>query len=69
MPSRPPETPFYRDDDNAVLWRDMSRLYEDFCGPEPALWMDRQKRFQVVLEDIGVRLRESDATMAHDPSG
>lgn len=55
MPSRPPETPFYEDDNNATLWRDISRTFEDFVGGEP----ERKERFVTVLEDVLVRLRES----------
>lgn len=56
MPSRPPETPFYNDSDNATLWRDISRTFEDFVGDGSD---KRQERFVTVVEDVLVRLREN----------
>lgn len=58
MPAPPPETPFYDDNDNAELWRDESRLFENFVGGEP----QRIERFITVVEDILVRLREARTT-------
>lgn len=59
MPSRPPETEFYQDDANATLWRDISRVYEDFVSDGAE---NREERFITVVEDVLVRLRErSDA--------
>lgn len=58
MPSRPPETKFYDNHENATLWRDISRLFEDFCGDDEEKWDERQKRFEIVLGDVQVRLRE-----------
>lgn len=52
MPSRPPDTKFYEDEQNATLWRDVSRLYEDFLGSEEAQWGQLQLRFQRVLNDV-----------------
>ena len=59
MPSQPPETPFYDNEENTVLWRDMSRLYEEFVGPDSAQWSEREERFVTVLNDVHTRLRET----------
>lgn len=59
VPSRPPETKVYESENAATLWRDLSRLYEDFCGPDPEQWEDRKVRFQTVIGDIQVHLRDS----------
>lgn len=59
MPSHPPETKFYENDDNATLWRDISRIFEDFAGEDPSQWPAMKDRFGTVLEDTLVRLRES----------
>jgi len=59
MPSHPPETELYNDPRNKTLWRDISRLYEDFCGSEPedeAKWPERQQAFTHVLLDVHARL-------------
>jgi hypothetical protein len=56
MPARPPETEFYDNYENFKLWRDVSRLFEDwapFDAPE------RTERFMTVLQDINNRLRAS----------
>lgn len=58
MPSRPPETSFYNDAENELLWRDMSRLYEQFLGPDSEKWSGREERFVTVLNDVHVKLRE-----------
>jgi hypothetical protein len=55
MPSRPPETEFYKDDLNHELWRDVSRLYEDRVGPNG----ERKQDFKTVLTDITARLDET----------
>lgn len=60
MPAPPPETKFYENDANSTLWRDVSRLFEDFCGDDESKWPEREKRFEVVLEDVLVKLRESE---------
>lgn len=49
MPSRPPETPFYERPSCYQLWRDVSRLYEDFIGSEEDL---RKGEFVHVLQDV-----------------
>jgi hypothetical protein len=58
MPSRPPPTAFYDNGENAELWRDISRLYEDFLGSDEEQWMARQERFLSVIIDIRVKLRD-----------
>lgn len=60
MPSRPPETKFYDDEDNATLWRDISRRYEDFAGNDTSLWKRKQEQFTIVLRDFLVRLGDSE---------
>jgi hypothetical protein len=55
MPSRPPETPFYQNSANHELWRDLSRLFEDFVGDS----QERKAQFITVVEDVLVRLREN----------
>lgn len=60
MPSRPPETKVYDDPAVATLWRDISRLYENFLGNDTPFWERRQEQFEIVLEDILVRLRDSE---------
>lgn len=59
MPSRPPETDFYDDAENATLWRDVSRLYEEFTGPDEEKWVEREERFVVVLNDVLTRLHDA----------
>lgn len=59
MPSRPPETKFYDNAENKELWRSISRLYEDFLGPDLEQWSEREERFVVVLNDVQVKLRET----------
>lgn len=59
MPSRPPETEFYNDTANKTLWRDISRLFEDFCGSDEAVWRSKQEAFQSVLADVQERLEGS----------
>jgi hypothetical protein len=56
MPSHPPDTTFYEDGANSTLWRDISRLYEDFLGDDKSQWPERQKRFKIVLGDVDSRL-------------
>ena len=51
MPSHPPETQFYTAP-REQLWRDISRLYEDFAGPRGEFKDD----FEIVLRDILDRL-------------
>lgn len=68
MPSHPPETSFYNDADNATLWRDVSRLLDDFLSPKHyaldqpetprASSEERNERFGKVLADITKKLRE-----------
>ena len=60
MPSRPPETQFYEDPDNETLWRDVSRLYEDFLGGKESEWPKRRASFETVLNDVLVQLRETE---------
>lgn len=49
MPAPPPQTKFYEDDDNAELWRGISRLYDDF---NPQNTKQREQRFATVLNDM-----------------
>jgi hypothetical protein len=58
MPSRPPETKFYEDTENSALWRDLSRQYEDFLGDKESEWTTRRGRFETIVNDMLVRLRE-----------
>lgn len=54
MPARPPDNEFYNsNDENFMLWRDVSRLWEDWA---PADAPDRKERFETVLTDILARL-------------
>ena len=59
MPSRPPETKFYEDEENKELWRSVTRLYEQFLGPDWEQWSEREERFLTVFNDVHVRLRET----------
>lgn len=59
MPSLPPKTRFYDNDENAELWRDMSRAYEQFLGRDSENWSEREERFVTVLNDIRVAIRET----------
>lgn len=59
MPSHPPDSQFYKADGTYTLWRDLTRLFEDFCGDDPSQWPDRRERFKVVAEDVLARLAES----------
>ena len=59
MPSRPPETKFYDDAENVELWRSVTRLYEDFCGPDSEKWSEREDRFVIILNDVRSRVRET----------
>lgn len=54
MPAPPPETEFYENDENYTLWRDLSRLYEDWAPTDAP---EREERFLTVLHDITNRLR------------
>lgn len=58
MLSPPPPTPFYADAENETLWRDITRLYEQFLGRDSQQWSSREERFVTVLNDLHVRLRE-----------
>ncbi len=59
MPSRPPETLFYDDPQNYVLWRDVSRVYEDFCGDDNTKYAERTEQFVTVLNDVLTKLNDS----------
>lgn len=59
MPAHPPDSQFYDDVDNATLWRDLSRLFEDFVPR--ATSDERKERFLAVLSDIDGRLNEVEA--------
>jgi hypothetical protein len=55
MPARPPVTEFYENNyENFKLWRDVSRLFEDWA---PSDSPDRTERFITILNDITNRLR------------
>lgn len=56
MPAPPPRTKFYEDDDNAELWRGISRLYDGF---NPQNTKQREERFVVVLNDLLTRLGDA----------
>lgn len=60
MPSRPPETEFYDLPENYTLWRDLSRLYEDFMGDDEEEWPGRSERFTAVLNDVQGRLAQAE---------
>jgi hypothetical protein len=50
MPSHPPDTDFYNfDNETYTLWRDVSRLWEDWAPIESP---QRKERFKKVLNDI-----------------
>lgn len=57
MPSRPPETQFYQETANYQLWRDISRLHEEFAGPDESQWPERRRAFERVLTDVSGKLR------------
>lgn len=59
MPSHPPETVFYAEDENYKLWRVISRLYEEFCGLDETQWSERQEMFKTVVNDIIGRLENA----------
>lgn len=67
MPSRPPKTTFYQNVENTTLWRDVSRLYEQFVGPDEEKWAEREQKFVVVLNDALVRLRENESVNRSAP--
>lgn len=67
MPSHPPETKLYEDGTVAALWRDISRLFEDFCGSDRNQWPQKQKQFEIVLGDIQVRLKDAGGTFDSVP--
>jgi hypothetical protein len=56
MPSHPPEDKFYEADDTFTLWKDVSRLYEDFCGSDFREYPKKQEKFKRVLRDVINRL-------------
>lgn len=56
MPSRPPQTQFYKDSANHELWRDITRLYEDWIPSEEE---NRNIHFSKVLQDVINNLRAS----------
>ncbi len=60
MPSHPPETEFYVDDENYTLWRDISRVFEEFQGDDSSRWPERRERFKTVLGDVLVMLTEAE---------
>lgn len=55
MPSEPPKTRFYQYEHRSALWREISRLYEGFAGPEG----ERKEEFVTVLEDMLVEIRNA----------
>lgn len=52
MPSHPPDTTFYSDPATYTLWRDLTRMYEDFVGEDESQWEEKRKRFEIVMNDI-----------------
>lgn len=60
MPARPPETSFYDNPQTAILWRDLSRLYEDFAGVYEDAWPKRQETFKTVIRDVLSQLEEAE---------
>jgi hypothetical protein len=59
MPSPAPETEFYEVPENRELWRDVSRLYEDFCGENEELFASKSADFEVILNDVLGRLNQT----------
>lgn len=57
MPSHPPDTDFYTNDENYTLWRDISRTFEDWA---PIDAPDRNQRFRQVLADVVAQLDASE---------
>ena len=71
MPTSPPETQFYDNPDNAELWRDISRLFEDFL-PDTSERLavfseERIERFLTVLSDVQNGLEMAQAEAATQP--
>lgn len=61
MPARPPDTQFYENTENYTLWRDVSRLFEDWA---PIDAPERTERFVTVLKDILSRLEPEQPEIA-----
>ena len=40
------------------LWWELSRTYEDYCGPNKALWPERTRSFQTIISRINRMLDE-----------
>jgi len=40
-----------------ALWRDISRLFEDYSGDDKSLWPEREGEFLEVLSLVGEKLR------------
>jgi len=40
------------------LWWELSRTYEDFCGPDKAQWDERTREFQIIISRINRMLDE-----------
>lgn len=59
MLNRPPDTEFYDADDVLTLWYDQLRRYEVFCGPDKSQWAEKTERFLLVIDDIKVRIENS----------
>jgi hypothetical protein len=62
MPSNPPENKLYSDPQNATLWRDISRLYEEFCGEKEELYEERSRVFVRILGDVSLRLDQMECS-------
>lgn len=57
MPSHPPDNQFYKANPRAhTLWRDVSRLFEDYSGDNEEEFPQRQIEFERVLKDTLHRL-------------
>jgi hypothetical protein len=56
VPSHPPDTEFYDEPRNAALWRDLSRIFEDFAGEDEPRWPERREVFAAVVQDVLSRL-------------
>lgn len=55
MPSHAPDS--VKEPRQRMLWRDISRLYEDYCGSKESKWPERKREFQEILFLIDEKLK------------
>jgi hypothetical protein len=52
----PPPPPELTDEREQALYRDLARLYEDYCGEDEEVWVGRRVSYQKVLRIVDGQL-------------